>query len=44
MPTKGADEYEVAELNNGVIGSGFTEVHVGVSNDSVEIGKCECQD
>ena len=51
VPTKGADEYAVAELRNHVIGSGFTEVLVrsdnepailaleGVSSDSVEIGK-----
>ena len=28
VPTKGADEYAVAELGNDVIGSGFTEVLV----------------
>ena len=53
VPTKGADEYAVAELNDvmwlhrgshqvgqraGDFGSG------GVSSDSVEIGRCECQD
>ena len=52
VPTKGADEYAVAELKNDVIYSGFTEVLVrsdnepaifgseGVSSDSVEIGRC----
>ena len=56
MPTKGADENAVAELKNDVICSGFTEVLVrsdnelailgseGVSSDSVEIGRGECQD
>ena len=55
VATKGADEYAVAELKSDVICSGSTEVLVrsdnetgnlgseGVSNDSVEIGKCECQ-
>ena len=51
VPTKGADEYAVAELKNDVIGSGFTEVgqragnlgSEGVSSDSVEIGRRECQ-
>ena len=41
VPTKGADEYAVAELKNDVICSGFTE---GVISDSVETGRCECQD
>ena len=56
VPTKGADEYADAELKNDVMCSGFTEVLVrtynepavfgteGVSSDSVEIGRCECQD
>ena len=56
VPTKGADEYAVPELKNDVICSGFTEVIIrsdnepaifgteGVSSDSVEIGRCECQD
>ena len=56
VPTKGADEYAVAELKNDVICCGFTEVSrqvgqraggfdsEGVSSDSVEIGRCECQD
>ena len=56
VPTKGADEYEVAELGNDVIGSDFTEVLVRSDNetailalkkfssDSVEIGRCERQD
>ena len=55
VPTKGADEYAVAELKNDVICSGFTEVLVrsdnepgilaleGVGCDSVVIGRCECQ-
>ena len=33
MPTKGADEYAVAELKNDVICSGFTEVLVGSDNE-----------
>ena len=33
MPTKGADEYAVAELKNDVIGSGFTEVLVRSDNE-----------
>ena len=45
VPTKGADEHAVAELKNDC---GVTEVLVrsgpeGVSSDSVEIGRCECQ-
>ena len=56
VPTKGADEYAVAELKNDVMCSGFSEVLTrsdnepatfgseGVSSDSVEIGRCECQD
>ena len=56
VPKKGADEYAVADLKNDVTCSGFTEVLVrsgqragdfgseGVSSDSVEIGRCECQD
>ena len=55
MPTKGADEYAVAQLKNDVICSDFTEVLVrsdnepgiltteGVSSDSVDIGRCGCQ-
>ena len=50
VPTK---EYAVAELKNDVICSGFTDFlgeragnlgSEGVSHDSVEIGRCECQD
>ena len=56
VPTKGADEYAVAEFKNDVIwqwlhrnshqvgqwaGDFGSE---GVSSDSVEIGRCECQD
>ena len=33
MPTKGADEYAVAELKNDVICSGFTEVLVRSDNE-----------
>ena len=33
MPTKGADEYAVAELKNDVICSGFTEVFVRSDNE-----------
>ena len=33
VPTKGADEYAVAELKNDVIGSGFTEVLVRSDNE-----------
>ena len=33
VPTKGADEYAVAELKNNVIGSGFTEVLIRSDNE-----------
>ena len=33
VPTKGADEYAVAELKNDAIGSGFTEVLVRSDNE-----------
>ena len=33
VPTKGADEYAVAELKNDVIGSGFTEILVRSDNE-----------
>ena len=46
VPTKGADEYAVAELKNDVICSGFTQILVssdndseGISSDSVEISE-----
>ena len=41
VPTKGADEYAIAELNNDVSGSGFAE---GIHSDSVEVGRCDCRD
>ena len=44
MPTKGADEYAVAELKNDVTCSGRRFGPEGVSTDSIEIGRCECQD
>ena len=49
MPTKGADEYAVAELKNGVIcsGVGHRVGHPGsegIHSDCVEIGRCDCQD
>ena len=52
VPTKGADEYAVAELKNDVMCRGSHQVgqragdfgSEGVSSDSVEIGRCECQD
>ena len=33
VPTKGADEYAVAELKNDVICSGFTEIFVRSDNE-----------
>ena len=33
MPTKGADEYAVAELKNDVMCSGFTEVFIRSDNE-----------
>ena len=45
VPTKGADEYAVAELKNDAIGQRAGDYgSEGVSSDSVEIGRCECQD
>ena len=56
VPTKGADEYAVAELKNDVICSGFTEVLIRSDNEpaisalkesaatALQIGRCECQD
>ena len=56
VPTKGADEYAAAELKNDVtllsfyrgphqVGqrTGYSGSE-GVSSDSVEIGRCHCQD
>ena len=37
VPSKGADEYAIAELNNGVSGRGFAEVLVRSDNDPASL-------
>ena len=54
VPTRGADEYAIAELKNDVICSGFTEVLVKSNNEpailalmestatALKVGRCDC--
>ena len=56
VPTRGADEYAIAELKNDVSRSGFAEVRVRSENEpailalkestaaALKFGRCDCQD
>ena len=49
VPTRGADEFVIAEFKNDVSGGGFAEVLVWPDKEpalatAFQVGRCECQD